>query len=376
MVADLPPIIEPARASPFHPDLTNFQIAWDSTSLGELKECPRKYYYTIVLGWRTKASNVHLTFGQLYHKGMEVYDHFAASLGKLEGGLTDDEHNEGIRRSLLRVMEDGGERRAPRCTACSGMGHIALPAGDASGDGGVALEECELCGGAGTYGEATWHKWESPDPYKNAWTLSRSIVNYLDTFRASPLVTLELSNGKPAVELSFNFEAFEIDGEPVSLCGHFDRMVIDKREANGSKTVHDRKTTKSQLNAGYWAGFSPHNQFSLYTAGASLHYDTPAFGVTVDAAQVLIESTKFARHFIPFPPAIINEWMAEAKVWITLARRFAEANNWPRNDKSCNNFGGCPFRKVCSKSASFRQDWLEADFIVRKWNPLETRGDI
>lgn len=365
-----PPAPEPQL---FHPEV-KFQLAWDSTSLGVLKECPRKYQYELIYGWRGKNESVHLTFGLLYHAGLEAYDHWCASIGKLDGGLNDEEHKEGVRQCLRRVLKEAGSSTRPTCTACSGIGKVNFGTNTATGE--ATWEDCDLCKGSGRWGEPVFKTWQSTDPYKNMWTLCRSLVWYLDTFRNSPLRTVTLGNGKPAVEVSFIFPAGDIDGISYSFCGHFDRMVIDTRLSNPEKSVHDRKTTKSQLNNAYWQGFNPHNQFSLYSAASSVYLNEPTTGVTVDAAQILVGSTRFQRQFVAFPAALINEWLTESRVWITLAFRYAQANYWPRNDKACGNYGGCPFRKVCSKSQSFRQDWLEADFTVRKWNPLIQRGDI
>jgi hypothetical protein len=35
----------------FSPSIPGLQFAFDSVSLGLLKECPRKYQYTILEGW-------------------------------------------------------------------------------------------------------------------------------------------------------------------------------------------------------------------------------------------------------------------------------------------------------------------------------------
>ena len=334
---------EQARRSPFADGINGpaqFMIAWDSTSLGLFKECPRKYYYQIILGWRPKGESVHLKFGQLYHSGMEAYDHFAASIGKLEGGLTDEEHDAAIRAALLHVFRQAGSL--------------------------VTDEETGL---------TEWKGWRSEDPYKNMWTLCRSIVWYLDAFRGRPLRTMTLRNGNPAVEVSFYFDGGQINGTDFGFCGHFDRMA-ENPEEGGRKSIHDRKTTKGQLNARYWKSFNPHNQFGLYTAASSIHFENPVWGITVDAAQVLVNSTAFQRQFIPFPPALVNEYLEEANIYISLAYRYAEMGKWPRNDKSCGNYGGCPFIDVCSKSESFRQNWLESDYTIQRWNPLEIRGDI
>ncbi len=55
------------------------QVAWDSTSIGYLKECPRKYQYMMVLGRQPREESIHLTFGLHYHKALEIYDHARSS---------------------------------------------------------------------------------------------------------------------------------------------------------------------------------------------------------------------------------------------------------------------------------------------------------
>lgn len=344
------------------------QVAWDSTSLGLLKECPRKYYYTILLGWRPKAESVHLTFGRHYHKGLETYDHFAASIGKLDGALTDAEHDAATIAMLRKVWDEAGAWVSPKCPACHGTG--LAPGSD------TTAIRCELCEGTGTHGLRVWQPWRSDDPNKNMYTLARSLVWYTDQFRGSPLTTVVLADGRPAVELSFYFEVGEVAGYAWGLCGHLDRMAVDLAQPSPLPCPHDRKTTKGQLNASFWRGFAPHNQFNLYVACCSVHYEKPSNGIIVDAAQVLVNSTAFARQFIPYPPGVVNEWLTEAQVWVNAAAGYAELGFWPRNDKSCGNYGGCPFTKVCSKTPAYRQEWLTADFVYAPWNPLLARGDI
>lgn len=328
----------PARQSPFADVVggpPQFQLAWDSTSLGSFKECARKYYYEIILGWRSPAMNVHLTFGLGYHAALEAYDHTTFAGG---------DHVEGKRAALRTAL---------------------------------------ACGGSMVDGE--WVPWRSEDHVKNPWTLARTVIWYLDYFQANPLKTVTLSNSKPAVELSFYFPVSSINGYEIGFAGHMDRVVDDP---NGQRVVHDRKTTKAALTDQFFAGFSPHNQFSLYTFAANVLFEQPALGIVVDAAQVGTNFSRFARRFISFPRAIVDEWFNEAMVWISLAGQFAEraavliargedpAAAWPKNDKSCSNYGGCPFRSVCSKSPFARKAWLESDFKPFRWNPLQVRGDI
>src|SRR4029077_8119009 len=63
-----------AHPQPFHSG-TKVQWAWDSTSLGWLKECPRKYQYHMIEQWRGRGESIHLEYGILYHEALEDYDH-------------------------------------------------------------------------------------------------------------------------------------------------------------------------------------------------------------------------------------------------------------------------------------------------------------
>lgn len=48
---------------------------WDIQDPSKLKEflvCPRKYFYEYVLGWRSELPNVHLVFGESWHRALAV----------------------------------------------------------------------------------------------------------------------------------------------------------------------------------------------------------------------------------------------------------------------------------------------------------------
>lgn len=298
------------------------QIGWDSTSLGLLKECARKYFYSIVLGYGTRAESVHLTFGILYHGALERYDH-----AKAEGC----DHDEALRRAV-------------KWTAIQ-----------------------------------TWNKdlsrpWISDDPNKNRLTLIRTIVWYCDQFRDDPAKTLILANGKPAVELSFRMatQVYAGTGEEYILCGHLDRVV----EFNEQILIMDRKTTKNTINQDYFKKFSPDNQFSTYNFAGKVVYQLPLAGLIVDAAQIAVTFSRFQRGFVTRTDEQLQEWWRDTLFWIGQAERFAQQGYWPMNDKSCSNYGGCAFRDVCSKSPSVRGKWMEATLVRKVWDPLKSRGDI
>src|SRR5215469_477222 len=296
---------------------TNVQFAWDSTSLGWLKECPRKYYYSMIVGWRPKAEAVNLKFGSLYHEGLEHYDQMRAVGANHEIALI-----ETVRMLLLKTWEDG-------------------------------------------------KPWVSEHNAKTRETLIRSVIWYVEQFKDDPAKTVILANGKPAVELSFKLE-LDWDaaaGQPYVLCGHLDRVV----DYSNGVYVMDRKTTSSTLSPSYFDQYDPDNQMSLYTLASKVIYSTPVKGVIIDAAQIAVGFTRFSRGFTYRTDAQIDEWLQDLKWWMTHQRHLAEANRWPMNDKSCHKYQGCHFRKVCSKSPEVRDIFLHSDFEKHPWNPLEAR---
>lgn len=299
-------------------DGTPIQYAWDSTSLGWLKECPRKYYYSQIVGWRPKGEAVNLRFGGLYHGALELYDKVVA-----EGVGHEDAILAAVHYCLKETWDNG-------------------------------------------------RPWVSDHNSKTRENLVRSVVWYLDQFgQNDPAKTVILANGKPAVELSFqlNLDWGPQQGTPYMLCGHMDRLVEYSSGLYGT----DRKTTGTTITPNYFDQFDPDNQMSLYTFAAKVIYNTPIKGIIIDAAQIAVGFTRFARGFTYRTEAQIEEWLLDCRYWFRQQTIFAEENYWPMNDKSCHKYGGCPFRKVCSKSPETRDIWLNSDFEKEPWNPLEPR---
>jgi hypothetical protein len=298
------------------------QIAWDSTSIGLLKECPRKYFLSIVHGVAPRSESVHLTFGILYHASLEAYDR-AKALGASHDAAT----IEAVRYALVHSWDQ----------------RLKKP-------------------------------WISDDKYKNRETLVRSVAWYLDQFATDPMETIILANGKPAVELSFRIESgyYTQDGQPLLLCGHLDRLG----RFNDQIWINDRKTTKSQINQDFFEKFSPDNQFSTYAFAGKITYGDQITGLIVDAAQIAVGFTRFQRGVVERTEAFLEEWHAELGYWLGQAESFAARGFWPANDKSCGNYGGCPFRSICSKNPSMRQAWMKGAFTQRMWDPLKNRGDF
>jgi hypothetical protein len=318
--------------SPFLPG-TKVQFAWDSTSIGLLKTCPRLYQYVMLDGYGEGDESIHLRFGIEYHKALEEYDFYRCS-----GREHDDAVRDSVRDLHTRIWDWDVDR-----TTRAGK-------------------------------------------YKNKESLVRSVVWYLDHYRTDVAKTVILDNGRPAVELSFKFELpwgpetgqpDVHDGvsvlQPYLLCGHLDRVV----DYDGTMFVMDRKTTQTTLSDYYYAQFDMSNQMSLYTFAGKVVLNSPIKGVCIDAAQLLIDETKFGRSFTYRTPDQTDEWLENLSIWFSMAENFAAANYWPMNDTACDKFGGCKFRGMCSKSPQVRDRFLQSSFKQlpenMRWNPLKPR---
>lgn len=309
----------------FSAQLPTLQLAWDSTSLSALKECPRKYYYSIVLGYEPRQRSFHLTFGILYHEALEAYDHARA---------TNKDHDTATGAAVLCALKNSWDFKLRR-------------------------------------------PWSSPDANKNRFTLIRTVIWYLDHFADDAIETVILANGKPAVELSFRHEGpihFHSVKQNAIICGHMDRLG----SIGGQVWVVDRKTTKHAIDENYFKQYTPDNQMSAYSVAGKVVFNVPVQGVIIDAAQVMVTFSRYRRGFAHRTAAMLDEWIRDTATYLAQAEEYAEENYWPQNDKSCFNYGGCPFRPICARSPEVRQAFLDdkTQYSKRVWDPLQVRGDV
>ena len=329
-------------ASPFLPG-TKIQYAYDSTSLGLLKTCPRLYQYTMIDGWASKDESIHLRFGIEYHSSLQEYDIAKA------GGAS---HEDAVRTAIRGAVE--------------------------------RMEGWEVDRDSKT------------GKYKNPETLISLVVDYLDHYEDDPAETYIKSDGTAAVELSFRFEldwgpeasgwipdletkaAIIADGnvpnQPYLLSGHLDRVI----NFNDNLFVLDHKTTTTTLSDYYFAQYEPNNQMTLYSLAGHTVLDAPIKGVCISGAQIMLESpNRFVRRFTYRTPDQLDEWLLDLRFHLANAEHYATVEHWPMNDTACDKFGGCKFRGVCSKSPQVREMFLKTDFVKLeekdRWNPLRSR---
>lgn len=316
------PIPDTSENSSFSNIQPAMQTAVDSTSIGEFKLCERKYYYSVLWGYQPRLTNVHLTFGLLLHAASATYHHAkAAGQG----------HDQALQTTI----------------------HWALRA---------------------TWNSDLQRPWISNDPSKNRLSLLRAIVWYFDQFEEDPLETIVLASGKPAVELDFqaDSELRTTRGEAIVICGRFDRIVRFNDRPHGL----DAKTTGYQLDANFFAQFSPDNQISLYNTAGKIVFGEPIQGFIIDGIQVGANFVRVHRGLVPRPLGTLEEWWNEFGLWVQQMEAAAEARYWKMNDKACTMYGGCKFRPVCSRSPQAREQWLKADYVRRVWDPINRREDV
>lgn len=322
--------------SPFLPG-TKVQFAWDSTSLGYLKTCPRLYQYIMIDGWAGRGESIHLRFGQEYHSALQYYE-----IARANGATHEDAIHECVHLLMMNI--------------------------------------------------ADWH----PDPedgkaqrYKNHETLIGLVIDQLDHYGADdPAETYILANGKPAVEMSFRFEldfgpreivspegvSQGVSPQPYLLSGHLDRVV----RFNEQLLVMDHKTTTNTLGDSFFDQWEPSNQMTLYTLAGKVVLYAPIRGVVISGAQILLEQpNRFVRGFTYRTQDQLDEWLGDLGIQLRANEAYAAADHWPMNDTACDKYGGCKFRGICSKSPSVRSRFLAADFTQlpesERWNPLKSR---
>jgi hypothetical protein len=306
----------------FSTKLPYLQLAWDSVSRGAFKTCKQYYKYVIIDGYASKRENVHFVFGIGFHSALELYDRHRAK-GK--------SHSQALNLAV----------------------HFTI--------------------------QYTWdfsrkRPWISDEPTKTRETLIRAVIWYLIQFEDDPLETMILDNGEPAVELTFHYNShlISITDEPYIFCGHLDRVV----NWNSKPWIVDRKTTKKSLLKDvekFFATFKPDDQMSGYFFGGKVIFDTPIEGIIIDGAQTAVTFTKFQRGFTTRDASELNEWYVDVSYMLKEAEQCATTQYYPKNDKACGNYGGCPFRIVCSEPPAMRQELLDAFYIRRVWDPLVTR---
>lgn len=282
--------------------------------LSMFKDCPKKYYYASVLGYRAKGVSPALAWGTAFHTAIEIYQREITNGRSIEDSL----------------------RPAIRAAFCATVG--------------------------GSLGD---------DNSRTRLTLLRALVWYSDQYSHDPIRTLVLPSG-PALELSFRFQ-LPVPGLPetVYYAGHIDRIG----SYAGGHYVIDYKSTTSTLGAGYFSRYEYSAQIGGYLAAGKIVFETPIHGAMVDSVQTGVNFARFGRKIFSRASDHLEEWIEDTQWWIREIYRASAEGVFAHNQEACNKYGGCQFREVCFKSPSFRPRVLAEDFRIDRWDPTISRGE-
>ena len=388
---------------PFCKTLPTQLRAWDATSLRAYQECPRKYQYAIVEGYR-RPGNIHTFWGGAYHSAIETYDR-----ARIAGASKEDALDEALNCALCEsgqyeVQDYKGDwvpyqiadetppdingRWVPwgsqwvsgwRCTdegpllksgPNKGQPDPRRRCANAKQDNeGAVPPMCPACGKP----VVETHGWKHEDEAKNRHTLLRAVVWYVDEQPEEGAVQpYVFPDGRPGVEVSFQvpLPLPSPDGEPYILCGHIDSFAQFGEEVG----PRERKSTMKTLGPWYFDRYSPDIQIDTYDLVSTLLFpDIAAKWVMLEATQTSAGFAKFQRQFIYNTEGRRAEHLQDTMYWIKRAEADAQAGYYPQNKASCYAHGGCPFREICNTDPSTRESWLKSRYVVNKWNPLRER---
>ena len=311
----------------------------DSTTLSTYRACSHKAFRQYMEHWKPSAESVHLVAGGAFAKGLEV-----ARSAYFEGVYQ--------RPEVTYTLE--GKRKVKwheeRCQDFNS--ELALAHGTA------AL--------IAAYGD-----FEAPP--ESAKSLIRTAGALEFYFSAYPLGNdgadpLLLPSGRRAIEFSFA-EPLDVrhpvTGDPIIYSGRADMIC----SFAGGNYIEDDKTTTS-LGASWARQWEMRSQFTGYTWAARRN------GIEIDGCLirgVSILKTKYdTQQAITYRPTwMVDAWYEKLLQEVAEMKTAWERGYWaPNYDDSCNDYGGCSFRRVCLSEPSREVVWLAQDFEKRRWDPI------
>ena len=170
----------------------------------------------------------------------------------------------------------------------------------------------------------------------------------------------------------------------IHFSGHIDRVVHF-----GDETfVTDYKSSKYPLTLEWVRGFDMSTQFEGYYTAAHILASQPntvfpssPAGVLVDALQLGVNFTRFARFPLRYSASVADEFLSNLEALVRIkAETAAKLDLYPREAESeCNAYrradgtGGCEFRAVCTAPAAARERELRQRFVKSVWDPSVAR---
>jgi hypothetical protein len=184
-------------------------------------------------------------------------------------------------------------------------------------------------------------------------TTINNFVEYCDYYQADGWQPIE-------VEAVFSKHLYESDELILIMEGKID-LLTDSR---AGRTIVDSKSADRRKDPEFLS-----NQFIAYAWAL----DAPSVIVDkIGFQKTLKAKDRFQRHTLSYPRAIKEEWK-EWAIWWGLQIVYAIKNGiYPPNFTSCDKYGGCIYKPICSTTPDARE-WKAAT-LFRAGEPWSPHG--
>jgi len=302
----------------------------DSTKLQCFKDCPRRYFYEYVLGWRPDRPNNHLHFGSAVHIAME---------------------------------------------------HILL---NGYGTGSVSDAFMKFYHYYRTvFGEETDDIFMPKNPDRFLLMLSEYVTRYANDLSKYEVVVL---NGDPLVEIS---GVVSVDGY-YNLYFKMDSVL--RRLSDGKIFSLEHKTKGGYFSNQWRMEFPLGTQVGTYTHALYCIFNPDeVLGVTINGMsfkKTKKPSFEFERLPIRKTREQMQAWQVHTVSWLRwMEKEFYNLecssededvlSAFPMNERSCNKYFGCPYHDFCLAWPNPLKQSYEPPmgFIVDRWDPRASEDD-
>lgn len=304
-------------------DNLEFPLVWDSTMRASFVSCPTKCYWEFFRKVAPNSSSIHLHFGAVFARGLEVF-----------------------RKTYYKVKEESGE---------GGSFSISHDVAELKAFQAMAIE---------------WGEYEELDGSPK--TFANCVAAMLSYFSHNPPETDHIqpyfaADGTPAVEFRFAVSLEDVlhpdTGEPLIYAGRFDELGL----YNNQLFVADDKTS-TQLGS-YWSKqWDLRGQFIGYVYGAQ-QFDYPVAGALVRGTAIKKSGIDHADAVVPISNWLITAWREQLARDLERAKKAWEEGWFDQDfDQTCTAYGGCSYKVLCQSPQPER--WAKTHFVKRVWNPL------
>ena len=301
----------------------------DSSKIQTFMECPRKFFYSYIVGWEKDIPNVHLIFGEAWHRAMEhltLNGHGAESVNKAF-----EKFDSYYTKEMSKKPENA--------TSIFGHDIADAPVVDTS--------------------------------KKNSNTALMGLVKYVKTFPEDAkhnVLHTEVSGKVPVAD--DRFVHFRLD------------TILETEE--GILTL-DHKTG-SKFSMSWAAKWELSLQMATYIHVLYTVFPfEKVYGAKINGAFFTAKDVSFERVPVRKTKDMLTAWLAQINYYIDMIQwnteKLLEEDNeeksymesFPMNTQSCTNYGLCPFHGMCTSwSNPLRKiKTIPIGFKEKRWDPTK-----